>query len=531
MSLTGPGFLPRALRVLLLLAECTVLLMPVHAFAEKAPKVNSGSAIIAPGCENANARECLELALNAMGGKQRLAAVKTLRLDVVGHTDLPEQSYRQAPFITSYERDQTVIDYAGQRLLQKQHSVWPEADLRAADSDTTLVVSGAGGVYRLNGKDSPCSGADLETSRQTLALGPARILLTADKATDLHFVPTETLRSTPHTVLAFTWEGIPVRILLNRFNHLPDAVRTRQAFRDFWFYWGDVDQVTYFDNWRFVGGIEYPSNQIIERNGIVWSSSQALDIDFNAAIDERDFAIDPKAALLSKQSKGWNRSFKNDQDKQLAPGIDLFVGSWNTTIVKQNDGVLILETPISATFTQGIFDEAKARYPGEPIKAVLSTSDSWPHIGGIRLDVAQGFPVYILDLNQPLLDRVIAAPHTIDPDLLEHSKKKPDWRIVSGKVEIGAGENRVVLFPIRGASTERQYMAYFPERGLLYASDTLVINDDNTLYDPELMREVREAVEREHLTVNIVYAMHQAPVEWAVVLSLLDKSKILKNVS
>jgi hypothetical protein len=76
-------------------------------------------------------------------------------------------------------------------------------------------------------------------------------------------------------------------------------------------------------------------------------------------------------------------------------------------------------------------------------------------------------------------------------------------------VDIGTGPNRMELYPIRGASTERQYIVYFPERRLLYVSDTLVINPDKTLYDPELMYEVRQAVEREHLTVDTVYAMHQ----------------------
>ena len=490
----------------------------VLAFAPAQPALEN------PGCEGASPAQCLDRAFEAMGGRDHLAAIHTVRLDVIGHTALMEQSYRQAPFITSYERDQIVVDHAGERLIQKQHSVWPEADLKGSDSDVTLIVTPAGGVYRFGSSDSPCGGADLDSTRQTMALAPESLLLTAAAAADLHFMPAETLRSTSHTVLAFTWNSIPVRILLNPFNHLPDAVETRQQFRDFWYYWGDVEQRVYFDNWRFVHGIEYPSNQITERNGTVWSSSQALDIEFNAAVSDKDFAIDAKAAQASTQSKGWNRAFSTGQEKQLAPGIDLFAGSWNTTIIQQTDGVVILETPISGTFTQGIFAEAGKRYPGQPIKAVLSTSDSWPHIGGIRYDVAQGLPAYILDLNQPLLDRIVEAPHTIDPDQLSNSAKKPNWRIVSSKTEIGTGENRMILYPLRGASTERQYMVYFPQRRLLYASDTLAINQDHTLYDPELMREVQQVVDREHLAVDTVYAMHQDPTPWSEVVSMLQKA-------
>ena len=229
----------------------------------------------------------------------------------------------------------------------------------------------------------------------------------------------------------------------------------------------------------------------------------------------------------------------------LAPGIDLYPGSWNATIIKQPDGIVILEAPISGMYTEGVIDEAKKKYPGAPITAVLSTSDSWPHTGGVRAAVAQGLPVYILDLNQPLLDRMMAAPHTIDPDALQTAKNgksrnaastsgatgaastsgAANWKIVSGKIEIGSDANRMELYPLRGASTERQYLVYFPQHHLLYASDTLALNDDGSLYDPELMHEVAQAVARENLQVDTVFAMHQGPIPWTQVTTALEKAQ------
>src|SRR5262249_897059 len=157
----------------------------------------------------------------------------------------------------------------------------------------------------------------------------------------------------------------------------------------------------------------------------------------------------------------------------------------------------ILEAPLSATYIDGAMTEAKRLNPNLPIKAVISTSDSWPHVGGVRQAVAVGVPVYILDLNRPLLDRIVDAPHSLPPELLERAHQKPLWQVVSGKESVGTGENRMELYPLRGGVTERQYMVYFPEYRLLYASDTLALNDDGSLYDPELMREVMEAAKRE----------------------------------
>jgi hypothetical protein len=483
--------------------------------------------IAVPGCAQESPQQCVAAALEAMGGRERLQQVVSVRLQTVGHTLLMEQSYRQAPFITSYERDHVTMDLANQRLLTEAKLTWPESDPNQSDSDTTLVVGPEGGVYRTKFGDSPCSLSDLDAAREALALGPARILLTAADASDLHFEAPQILRSTSHAVVAFSWRHIPVRVLLNAFNHLPDAVETTQVFHDFWYFWGDVRQRIYFDNWKLVQGIIFPTNLAEERNGVLWRSTQALNVKFNVQLEETNFAMTAGAVKQSAASPGWNRPFSVKEATALAPGVDLFAGSWNATVVKEPDGIVIVEAPISGLYTLGVFKEARKRHPGMAITAVLSTSDSWPHTGGVRQSVALGLPVYILDLNRPLLDRMMSAPHTLQPDALQNSKvaKTPGWKIVSKKQEIGSGANRMELYPLRGGSTERQYMVYFPERHLLYASDTLALNDDGTLYDPELMYEVAQAVKRENLTVDTVYAMHQGPLPWEQVLELIEKSR------
>jgi hypothetical protein len=480
-----------------------------------------------PGCAQVSAQQCVGLAMDAMGGREKLQKLNSVRLQTVSHTLLTEQSYRQAPFITSYERDVTTLDLAGNRMLTEAKLTWPENDNNQPDQEATLIVGPVGGVYHAKSGDSPCGLSEIEGARERLALGPARVLLTAAAASDLRFGVPETVRESSHAVVAFTWNHVPVRVLLNPFNHLPDAVETTQEFHDFWYFWGDVAQRIYFDNYKLVQGISFPTNLIEERNGVVWNSEQALNVELNVPIDDKAFVMDEKIAKQSAAQPGWNRPFRGKTDTVLAPGIDLFPGSWNSTIVKEPDGIVILEAPISGLYTQGVIEEARKRYPGMPITAVLSTSDSWPHTGGVRQAVAEGLPVFILDLNRLLLDRMVHAPHTLDPDALQDAKKmaKPLWKIVEKREEVGSGANRMELYPLRGASTERQYMVYFPEHHLLYASDTLALNEDGSLYDPELMSEVAQAVKRENLTVDKVYAMHQGLVDWSHVIELIEKAK------
>ncbi|HET6840584.1 MAG TPA: MBL fold metallo-hydrolase [Candidatus Angelobacter sp.] len=486
-------------------------------------KVQSSSIMKDMACRQAGAKGCIRLALEAMGGEERLTSIKSLGMEMVRHTLLAEQSYRQSPYITSYEHLKIKADFSGNRIYRESHLTWPESDPGDTESDSVLVAGLAGGVIRAS-PDSPCSLADLDWTREMLSLGAARLLLTAFQSPDLHFEQPELIRSTMHTVLGFVWQEKPVRIVINPWNHLPDAVETVEKFHDHWYQWGDVKRRIYFDNWKTFHGVVYPTNEVEERNGHIWQSTQVLSLDLNISIDETQFQMDAKAAERSTQSKGWERPFPAGESIDLAPGISLYQNSWNSTLVKQEDGIVLLEAPLSGTYTKGILKECKRRYPDVPIKAVLSTSDSWPHVGGVRQAVALGLPVYILDLNRPLLDDLVHAPHRLDPDSLAQLPKEARWRVVSQKIRIGARQNRMELYPLRGASTERQYMVYFPEHHLLYVSDTLSLDEKGVLYNPELMREVIQAVKREGLYVDTAFAMHQGPVAWTQIVSLVEKA-------
>jgi hypothetical protein len=146
----------------------------------------------------------------------------------------------------------------------------------------------------------------------------------------------------------------------------------------------------------------------------------------------------------SSRSKRCDPIFDNRplaQGADFYPGIVQFPGAMNTALVLQADGIVVLEAPISAGYSQRVLAEAEKRFPGAPSKAVISTSDSWPHFSGLRECVARGIPVYILDLNRPILERFLASPRTFFPDNFAEALRKPDFRIVSAKTVIGEGPN------------------------------------------------------------------------------------------
>lgn len=142
-----------------------------------------------------------------------------------------------------------------------------------------------------------------------------------------------------------------------------------------------------------------------------------------------------------------------------------------------------------------MISEAERRYPGSPIKAVITTSDAWPHIGGVREYAARGIPIYALDLNRPILDRLIKSPHKLDPDALARSPKPPKFQTVSAKTVIGSGANRLELYPIRSETGERMIMVYLPEHRLLYSSDLIQPGQNGSFFMPQYLSEVMWAVD------------------------------------
>ena len=209
---------------------------------------------------------------------------------------------------------------------------------------------------------------------------------------------------------------------------------------------------------------------------------------------------------------------------ELASGIVQLAGPWNVVVVRQPDGLVILEAPISADYSRDVVAAAERRFPGVPIKAIVTTSDAWPHIGGVREYVARRLPVYALDLNIPILDRLARAPRSRRPDMLARTPAPPRWTRVADRRTIGTGELRIELIPVRGEVGERMMMAWLPQRKLLYASDLIQRNRSGGFFMPGMLAEVLSAVEREHLgTPERVIAMHLAATPWTEIVAAVER--------
>jgi glyoxylase-like metal-dependent hydrolase (beta-lactamase superfamily II) len=239
-------------------------------------------------------------------------------------------------------------------------------------------------------------------------------------------------------------------------------------------------------------------------------------------MDEAQFAVpaDTRAAYAAMPPRPFGLAAVQLDDTKAVAVTDWIVqipGGFNVVLVHQPNGVVVIEATTSGQYSQAVIAAAAKRFPGAKIKAVVTTSDAWPHVGGIREYVAQGVPIYPLDLNVSFLTRLANAAHTFTPDTLARQPKAPIFKPVSERTVIGSGDTRIELLPVRGETGERAMIAWLPGAHVLYSSDLIQRSSraGTGFFMPEMLAEVATAVEREHLDgVERVIGMHLGPTPW-----------------
>lgn len=296
----------------------------------------------------------------------------------------------------------------------------------------------------------------------------------------------------------------------------------------FWNVWGDVTTRWIYSSWYLEhGGLHYPRQADIEKGGYPYRSFSIAEMTINPELPAGRFDLPAPAAELVKnlppEVDAWPLGRPDRQAAELAPGLLKVPGNWDVALVQQEDGLVIIETPISSAYSRNVLDEARRRFSNVPIKAVITTSDAWPHLGGAREYVAAGIPLYVLDRNEPIIRRLLAAPRTLRPDSLAERRREAELHVVSERTVLGRGANRMEIYPIRTETGERMLMIWFPQHGLLYTSDLVQgPMPDGRFFMPQYLSEIRDAAARERLRPERIFGMHAAHTPWAKVLAAIQ---------
>jgi len=472
-------------------------------------------------------RAWITAGIAAMGGEARLAALARVRIEAIGHEAQLEQSERvEAPQFVSYLRVVEVHD------LARVSAVRITSDLSDPDADSKSWQATRG--------DQALFAQDTATAPQVIRarlgrplavkLAPEAVLLTAAAARDLVAVDDTDLQGIAHHAVTFSVGSTRVRLTLDAATLLPATVDfvTAEPDNAFWSPWGDVTVRLAYANWRHLDGSTwYPMQWDESRNGMALRTLSltrvvpggALTADEAARLEriEQGARTGPPVRMIDAVPL-------EPEVRQLAAGVVQLPGRWNVGIVAQDDGIVVLDAPLSSGYSARVLDKIQALFPGQRIKAVVTTSAAYPHFGGLREYVARGIPVYATDVNTAIVQRLVQAPHRLTPDALARAPRPLQLTPVRSRLTLGHGRNALELIPVRRESGDRMLIVHLADAHLLYTSDLVQRGADGTFFAQDYLEDLSTVVSHEQLAVERAFGFHIGDTPWGDIAHELQRT-------
>lgn len=467
----------------------------------------------------------LEKTTEAYGGKA-WDKVNYIHMHHIGHQHWLEQSENpEGPFITSYTDTDEIRSARALKLYQET-----ESKMGQSPEPNTLVYvqNDSLGCMAFGDRKMPSPYSYGEENIRWLHYGPEHLLALAKKY-GARLEKQIALEGVNHYQLSFTAATTGYKIFINASTFLISEawIDTYSPYEFFFSVWGKfTTRIQYTLYALHKGNIVYPEQWDIYRAGHLWKKISINSIEFLETTDESVFTIPDEVKKAPANKRNVNDTkLQVDQAIEIAKGIFVIPGNWFTGWAEQEDGIVVIEAPISSGYSVQLMNEVKKRYPSKKIKGVVVSSDAWPHLAGVREYVAAGIPVYTNKLNKSILDRVSQADHSPKPDNQQIRKAKPVYTLVDNAITLNDKNIPIQIIPVQGEGGERMVAVYFPKQKVLYASDLVQQMRDKSFFFIEYLSEVKAVVDRHKLDVETVYAMHTRPIAWKEITTVLDQNK------
>jgi len=197
-----------------------------------------------------------------------------------------------------------------------------------------------------------------------------------------------------------------------------------------------------------------------------------LDLTVTKTDPNNPYVVFPVPDNVEKAFAAGPAPIKVDTTK-VADGVYLLAGgTHNSVAVEFKDYVALVECPLNDDRSLAVLAEVKKTIPNKPIKYVVVTHHHFDHSGGIRACVANGSTLVTYTPNKAYFEKVLANPHTVKPDELSKSKKKPVIEAVAEKRLFSDATQTMELYHLTGSDhTDTMLVVYLPKSKTLIEAD------------------------------------------------------------
>lgn len=474
-----------------------------------------GAGLVATACMGtaANAENHTEpadlarQALDALGVQTAIAGGDWITADIAGEAWMLEQSGTlEGGWIRLDQTAQVTAD------LASRHGEVSEARSVPAWNGTPY------GSYTIRfADDATASARNPRAEDDATAWGPARMAQARQALRYLDVFPAallrqalfaDDLRHDGENRLAFTRSvfGIAeqVTIDIQPGSGIPTGFTVETSFPHDMFLsgWGESTvRGTWGFWWRTESGRLRPRQLEVTFNGRPWQRFELSSFSTDRPALAGTLAQPPETAPGGFAIDDFPFSRRHESP---AENVRVYYGAWNVMAVALDDGVYILDAPISPGYARAVMDQVETDFPGQPVRGVITTSNAWPHMAGLAAYAERGIPVHVHPDNIDLVTAMVPALRGSDTLV----------PVFNGQ-EIGTGENRLRIRLATGPALDRMAFVLVPGANLVWGSDAVQLDRGTQAPSPharQYIAEFLDAVCADVQGTTQVVAMHIDPV-------------------
>jgi glyoxylase-like metal-dependent hydrolase (beta-lactamase superfamily II) len=445
-------------------------------------------------------------AVDAMGGAERLASIKSVSAKGATKQWEPEQSDMaggEARFAneTSFEVLQDRSQRASRTDIERRFAypaprTFKFTEIVLTDSGYVLGVDSNGRnaqSQKMNPPAHSMSGLRVAATQREALRGTVSGLLLAMRDN-----PTQVRPAVDVEVGGAAYPAVgygPFTVAFDPQTGLPVRIRTL----DYDNMWGDVTYDAVLSDWRNFNGVRVAMNRKYELNGRVVQEVQLADFQANPPIDPAKFSVPaelradaakpaagnvPYQWVIRRQFIGTyldsdntsfdSRAVQSLRLNEVAPGVFHVVGgSHNSLLVEMADHLVMVDAPVSDAQSLWVVNTAAQRFPGKPIKWLVLTHHHMDHAGGMRGVLAQGAVLVVGQGTREHYRKVLAAPMNRNPDMrpMDFSRVQilevPESHVMSDST----GRQVIAYAMLDNPHAKGLLMAYVPSAKLGFVTD------------------------------------------------------------
>ena len=425
-----------------------------------------------------DAREAVARAADALGGAERVRAVRTIRLRGSGHDAYQDggslittepTAPEKMTIITAYER---VIDLVNDRtrVRAKQSRAFVFAARammegrpidQGLDGDVAFDTAADGASRRLPGEVA-------QRRRMELIANP---IVAVRAALDTNSRVTNRRTEGGATLVdVVTAAGERFTLAVAASTGLPLWVRWVGPHENL----GDLTYRAEFSGYEPIAGVWLPMSFNVVSD---FKNNVQMRLHVDRYVLDGDVG-DLAAPAAVRSAPVPAQAFAVNADS-LAPGIWLLTGNGgaNSVLLEFENHLTLFEVPTSRAWTQALIDKARSVVPGKPVTEAITSHHHFDHTGGLRTAIAEDLTIITQAGNVAWFEDLARRRVEAFPDALSRDPKPIKTRGVDDHLRLTDSKLTVDVYRVVSNNhMAHGLMAYVPEHRLLIQGDLFDLN-------------------------------------------------------